>query len=353
MKKIISIVIVIVIVVAAGMFLKKQKDDVASLEIPKIYTHSVSVVTAKRETVAQKRRFLAEVQASNSAYIASKFSANIKKIYVNENDKVKKNQLLIALDDSDIKANLASLYEQQSALKTDVANAKNILNRNKKLFEIEAISQESFDNSNVMYQNKFSALQSINERINQTKSQLRYLNIRAPFNGRVGSIIGNDGSLALPGKALLTLNSDDQKLVFSFVDREKPIIEGQKVYIGEHAIGEILKRYDDAKNALLVAEVKPYKSLSYANKSYKTIDIVVDSIEGCTLPINAVVHKKSGDYIVVYKDGKFENRAVEILLNNSKKVVLSECVSEPVAIASEAKLSLLSSYGNVIINKGN
>jgi len=351
MKKIISIIIVVAVVVSAGLFLKKQKEAVASLAKPKTYVHSVDVVHAKEKTVEEKRRFLAELQASNSAYIASKFSANIKKIYVNENDKVKKNQLLIALDDSDIKANLASLTEQKIALEADVANAKNILERNKKLYKIEAISKEAYDNSNVMYQNKFSALKSVNEKIKQTKSQLRYLNITAPFSGRIGSKMSNDGSLALPGKPLLTLNSDDQKLVFSFVDTNKPIVEGQKVYIDGELIGEILKRYDDAKNALLVAEVKPYKSLPFANKSYKTIDIVVDSVSGCSLPINAIVHKKGGDFIVVYKDGKFENRAVEVLLNNNKDVVISECVTEPVATASEAKLSLLSSYGKVIISK--
>lgn len=351
MKKILSIIIALAVVVAAGMFLKKQKEGVATLTKPKTYVHSVAVVQAQKRTLEKKRRFLAELQASNSAFIASKFSANIKKIYVNENDKVRKNQLLISLDDSDIKANLSSLHEQKIALEADLANAKNILERNKKLFKIEAISQEAYDNSNVMYQNKFSALKSVKEKIKQTNSQLAYLNITAPFSGRIGSKTSNDGSLALPGKPLLTLNSDDQKLVFSFVDTENPIVEGQKVYIDGKLVGEILKRYDDAKNALLVAEVKPYKSLPYANKSFKTIDIVVDSATGCSLPINAILHKKSGNYIVIYKDGKFENKAVEVLLNNNKDVVISECVTEPVATASEAKLSLLSSYGNVIINK--
>ncbi|MEN4053218.1 MULTISPECIES: efflux RND transporter periplasmic adaptor subunit [Sulfurimonas] len=351
MKKIIALVIVAVVVVGAGIFLKKQKDAVAHLQTPKMYTHNVDVVHAQNKRVEESRVFLAEIVATNSAYIASKFSANIKKIYVNENDVVKKGALLIALDDSEIKATLASLRQQKVALEADLDNAKNILERNKKLFAIAAISQEAYDTSNVVYKNKLSALKSVDEKIKQTKSQLKYLNIRAPFNGRVGSKLANDGSLALPGKALLTLNSDDQKLLFSFVDTTKPILEGQKVYLNNKLIGKVTKRYDDAKNALLVAEVKPFKALPYANKSFKTISVVVDSAEGCTLPLNALLHKTDGVYAMLYKDKKFTAKKVDVLLQNDREAIISECIEEPVATASEAKLSLLPSYGQVVVNE--
>jgi len=351
MKKIIAFVIVIAVVVGAGLFLKKEKDAVAHLEKPKMYMHSVDVVHAKKKTLQERREFLAELQATNSAFIASKFSANIKKIYVNENDKVKKGALLISLDDSDIKATLASLNEQKVALSADLNNAKNILQRNKKLFKIAAISQEAYDNSAVMYKNKLSALTTVKEKIKQTKAQLQYLNIRAPFSGRVGSKLADDGSLALPGKAILTLNSDDQKLLFSFVDTAKPILEGQRVYLNDKLIGKISKRYDDAKNALLVAEVKPFHALAYANRSFKTIAVVVDSVEGCSVPLEALLHKSDGIYVVIYKDAKFESKKVDVVLQNDHEAVISECIKEPMAIASEAKLSILPSYGKVIINE--
>ena len=351
MKKIILITVAIAVVVGAGIFLKKQKDVVAHLPKPKTFIHSVAVIHAKTEEVKETRDFLAQLQATDSAYIASKFSANIKKIYVNENDMVKKGALLIALDDSEIKSNLASLHEQKVALTADLNNAKTILQRNKKLYEIAAISKEAFDNSNVVYQNKLSALKSVNEKIKQTESQLQYLNIRAPFSGRIGSKLANNGSLALPGKPLLTLNSDDQKLIFTFVDGDKPILQGQKVYIKEELIGEIFKRYDDAKNGLLVAEVKPYKSLPYANKSYKTISVVVNTAKGCSVPLNALLHQKDGVFVMVYEDQQFKAKKVSLLLQNSQKAVVSECIKDDlIATASEAKLSILPSYGKVDID---
>ena len=350
MKKIILIISAFAVIAAAGVFLKQQKEEVANLPKPKTFIHSVAVVKAKVQTVEDKREFLAQLQATDSAYIASKFSANIKKIYVNENDIVKKGELLIALDDSEIKANLASLNQQKVALQADLNNAKRILQRNKKLYEIEAISKEAYDNSNVVYKNKYSALKSVKEKIKQTKSQLQYLNIKAPFSGRVGAKLANNGSLALPGKPILTLNSDDQKLLFTFVDGDKPILQGQKVYIDNKLIGEISKRYDDAKNGLLVAEIKPYKALPYANKSYKTIEVVVDSNKGCTLPLNALLHQKDGVFIMLYKDNRFVAKKVSVILQDSKRALLTECVKGSVATASEAKLSILPSFGEVDID---
>ena len=350
MKKILFIIIVIVVAVGAMKFLKEKKDEVANLEKPKEMTKSVTVTKAKTKTLSQSREFLAQVQASNSAYIASKFSATIKNIYVNENDVVKKGKLLISLDDSEIKANLNSLNEKKIALDIDLINSKKILDRNKKLLKIEAISKESYDNSNVVYQNKLAAFKGVKDSIKQVKSQLKYLNIKAPFDGVVGSKLNNEGSLAIAGKAILTLNSNDQKMIFSFVDGDKPIIEGQRVFIDEKLIGEVVKRYDDAKNSLLVAEVKPYKVLPYANKSYKTIDVEVDTLKGCTLPVDALLHKNNEVFIMIYEDGRFISKKVDILLQNNTQAIVSACPSQSVAISSEAKLSILPTLGKVIIN---
>jgi len=348
-KKIILAVVAIAVAIVATKFLKQQKQEVASLDLPKEYTKKVDTVKTKEGKVEVSREFLAQVLSSNSAFIASKFSANIKKIYVNENDKVKKGDLLVSLDDSEIQANLASLKDQQNAIESDVQNTKSILDRNEKLYKINAISKEALDNTKVMYKNKLSSLTSIKEKIKQTRSTLQYLNIKAPFSGRVGVKMANDGSLAIPGKPILTINSDDQKLIFSFVDASKPIIEGQQVYINGNLIGEVTKRYDDAKNSLLVAEVKPYKLLPLANKSYITIDVVTNSAKGCMVPSNTLLHKTDGTYIVVYEDGKFKFQKEDIVIENANEAIIKNCTDLPIAMASEAKLALLPSFGKVYI----
>jgi len=349
-KKLILAIVAIAVVFIAVNFLKQQQKDVKSLDGPKQYTKKVDITHAKEQTVDISREFLAQVLSSNSAYIASKFSANIKKIYVNENDTVKKGDLLVSLDDSEIQANLASLRDQQNAILSDVQNTKTILDRNKKLYKIHAISKEALDNTKVMYKNKLSSLNTMKQKIKQTKSSLQYLNIKAPFDGRVGLKMADDGSLAMPGKPILTINSDDQKLVFSFVDTNQPILQGQKVYMDDKLIGEISKRYDDAKNSLLVAQVKLYKSLPIANKSFITIKVVTNSAKGCMVPTNSILHKTDAAFIVVYKDGKFQFKKENIIIENAKEAIIDSCTKLPIAVASEAKLALLPSFGEVLID---
>ncbi len=351
MKKIIIIILVIAVAAAAGLFLKSQKKAVDNLPVPEAYTYNVNTVKASTKTVRETRHFLAQLLASKSALIASKFSAEIKKVYVQENDTVKKGQLLIALDDSEIRANLSSLQKQRDALKNDVENAKRSLDRNKKLLEAEAISQEQYDNTNVMYQNKLAALSATKEKIKQTRSQLSYLNIRAPFSGRVGTIFTDAGNLAVPGKPIISLNSDDQKLVFSYVATSQPIIEGQKVLIDDQQVGTIARRYDDAKNALLVAEVKLSMPLYYANKAFLNIDVVIAETEGCSVPLNALVHRKNETVVMLHKEGHFEPFTADIILQDKYDAILTECPDFPVATASEAKLVLLPTMGKIDIGE--
>ena len=350
MKKIILIVLVVAAGVAGAMFLKTQKKLVSELDTPKVYQHSVDIITPSEKNITQTRHFLAQLLASKSAFIASKFSAKIKKLYVKENDTVKKGKLLISLDDSEVRANIVSLTKQKSSLKVDIANVKRSLARNKKLLDIQAISQEKYDNLNVLYQNKLTSLESVKEKIKQSKSQLTYLNIRAPFSGRVGTVFLDAGNLAVPGKPIISLNSDDQKLIFSYVQTSEAILEGQKVLIDNREVGYVFRKYDDAKNALLVAEVKLTKGLPYANKSFVNIDVVISEQSGCSVPLNALLHRKDKTFVMLYKDSHFEAKSVDIVIEDKKFALLKECPSYRVATASEAKLSLLPTLGEVEVS---
>ena len=350
MKKIIAIVLVIAVAVSAALFLKKQKEVVADLPLPKIHDYNVDTVKASTKTVRQTRHFLAQLLASKSALIASKFSADIKKIYVKENDIVKKGQLLISLDDTDIRTTIASLEKQKASLSIDVQNAKRSLDRNKKLLEIEAISQEKYDNANVLYQTKLTNLDSTKQKIKQSKAQLSYLNIKAPFSGRVGTIFVDAGNLAVPGKPIISVNSDDQKLIFSYVATSEPIIEGQKVIVDGEEVGVIAKRYDDAKNALLVAEVKLNKALKVANKAFINIDVVTAESKGCAIPLNSILHSKDSTVVMLYNDKSFKPMSVNILLQDLKYAIVDSCPSDEIAVASEAKLALLPTLGKVNVS---
>ncbi len=351
MKKIVLIITGIVVIVGAGLFLKKQKEHVAALPLAKEYTKSVETVMPQVRNVTQKREFLAELFSSKQANIASKFPARIKKIYVHENDRVRKGERLVALDDKDILANLASLQSQKKALLLDRNNAKDVLQRNQKLYAIEALSKELLDASRAKYETKRSALKTLEAKITQTEVQLNYLNLVAPFSGVVGSKLLDEGSLAPVGKPIITLNTEKQKLLFSFSQNEMPVVAGQKVYLQKKLVGEVRKIYDDAKNSLLVAEVALNKPVNFANKSLVHIAVAVASVDACSVPLNALLHTQEGIFVMQYKEKRFSKLGVDVVLQNSEYAAISPCPKYDVAIGSEAKLSVLQAYKKILISK--
>ncbi|NOQ29926.1 MAG: efflux RND transporter periplasmic adaptor subunit [Helicobacteraceae bacterium] len=350
-KKYTLITIAVIIIVSGGLFLKSQKEIVDSLPVAKVYTYNVSTTKAKTKILSENRNFLAQLLASDSAMVASKFTALIKEIHVKESMLVKKGKLLISLDDSELRSKISSLKKLEQALNADASNAKTSLQRNSKLLEAGAISQEKYDNSNALYLNKLSALANSKNSTAQLYDQLTYLNIKAPFSGRIGTISADAGSLAIAGKPILSINSADQKLIFSYVETSQSILKGQKVFVDGKEIGVIGTLYDDAKNSLLVAEVKILKPINYRNKGFLNIDVQVSQMSGCSVPLNAILHKSDGTYIMTYKEDHFESLKVDILLQNSEEAILNVCPTYLIATASEAKLALLPTRGKLNITE--
>jgi len=116
---------------------------------------------------------------------------------------------------------------------------------------------------------------------------------------------------------------------------------------------EVTRKYDDAKNALLVAEAKLHKALPFANKAFVNIEVVTAELKGCSVPLNALFHRKDGTFIMLYKENKFQAMRVEVLIQNSKDAIIKECPTDAVATASEAKLALLPSLGEVVVTQEN
>jgi hypothetical protein len=68
------------------------------------------------------------------------------------------------------------------------------------------------------------------------------------------------------------------------------------------------------------------------------------------VPSNTLLHKTDGTYIVVYENKKFSFKKVDLLMENTEEAIIKQCTTLPIAKASEAKLALLPSYGEIYID---
>ena len=352
MKKIILILLVIVLIAVGVVLLKKRRQTVVSAPTAVPVSYTIKTILPKQQTISQTRVFLAQLEAANSAAISSKLSGRINRVLVEENQRVQPGDLLVRIDDQEIRTAIAGLEAKLDAAAEQRNYNRSVYQRNQALFEVGGISQEKLDASELAYRVAVANVESVQQDINGLKNQLDYFNLRAPFPGVVGVIQQRQGDLAMPGHPILTVNSLPQKLTFSFVPESDKLGSGQVVLMLKERIGEISKIYDNARSGLSVAEVRLDHRLGRPNGSNLTIEVVTNTARGCGIPLQALLHRKSGVRLMVYQDSRFVETPVEIKAQDGHVVLVEPCPQSRIAVASEAKLSLLPGYGNIKILVG-
>ncbi|MCK4708672.1 MAG: efflux RND transporter periplasmic adaptor subunit [Gammaproteobacteria bacterium] len=351
MKKIISLLLVIVVLGCAAMLLKKRKQSIKDTPTATPMTSQVQVVSPKTELLKQSRSFLAQLSTLETAKISSKLSGRIEEVLVSENVLVKQGELLVRVDDAEIRSSIQSLDVTLKAQEKDVRYTSNLHTQNRALFEVGGLALEKLEASEVAYAAKQATLAATRQKITALEVQLDYLNIKAPFTGTVGSVFSRKGALAAPGQPLLTLNSPGQKLIFSYVPGDLDIRSGQEVFHQSQKIGQITKLYSDAKNGLSVAEVGIDTPLERPHTSYLGIDVLVFKDTGCTVPLDALLHTDKGTQVMIHDNGQFMPLPVRVIAENRERALIEPCPTSPVAVAAEAKLSLLPGSDSVMVSR--
>lgn len=339
---------VLIIAFKGKKLLEQRGKETSETFLPREKTIAIKIVQPKVGTLEAKNTYLASVEAQTSINLSTKLTGYVKSINVHESDKVQKGEPLAQIDDQELLSSIRSLnvtsQEQQEAL----IIAKSIHSRNKKLYDVGGLAKEQYDLSALSMKNKESLVKNTEEKINQLQNQLRYLHIVAPFDGEIAKVFLREGDLASTGKSILTLNTLERKLLFSYPLGSSSIKLGQKVLIDDQVIGEVSAIYTMAENGLAQAEVKPVSNMTYPSGMSVNIDVITDSAQGCILPKNSMLHQKDGTYIMLYKNGKFIPQKIDIKVENDESVLLDTCQNiEYLAVGNENKLKELPVFGNV------
>ena len=352
MKKIVVIILIAALVISAVALLNKRKQEVADVPTPHPLTIQVKVVSATNERLEQKQSFLAKLSSTEVAAISSKLSGRIIEVLVQENQAVKKSDLLIQIDDRQYVALMDAQLTMLKAQEKDLVYTQALHETNRSLFKSGGLAKEKYDASAVATATKMADYEATQQKIVELEVDLSYLNIKAPFDGIVGTIVLRKGNFASPGESLLSINSLGQKLTFSYVPGKNNIKIGQQVFVGGKKMGEIFNLYNDADKGLSVAEVRPDDSLSLPNNSYVTINVLTFAQTGCQIPINGLIVTDKGAKIMAYENEKFSPSVVTIIADNQTHALIEPCPEVSIAVGAAAKLSTLPARGNVLLNRG-
>lgn len=172
------------------------------------------------------------VKASRIGAVSSKAMGTVTSIAVKEGQRVKKDQVLLTIDDSDIAQKAAAAeaglkeasYGLESARKTaELTEAT--YRRYSKLFEANAISKQEFDGITLQRDTAAFNLAAMEEAVRRAKAGAEearvyrgYTKVAAPFDGVVSEKKIEVGSMAAPGVPLIIIEDDSAFVLEASLD---------------------------------------------------------------------------------------------------------------------------------------
>ena len=119
--------------------IKTLETDIAKLDTNSANAQKAKLVAIQTLQPTEFSHFIelqGKVDAENISYVTPRGGpAQVKAIYVQKGSFVKKGQLLLKLDDAIIRQNLIAAKQGVESVKTQLAYAKNIYNRQKNLWD--------------------------------------------------------------------------------------------------------------------------------------------------------------------------------------------------------------------------
>ncbi|VAV86269.1 Probable Co/Zn/Cd efflux system membrane fusion protein [hydrothermal vent metagenome] len=302
-----------------------------------------------------------QIETEQFANISTRMMGYVSKIHVKVGDKVKKGQLLININNSDIEAKRAQANAGLNQAEAAFNIAEKDFKRFKKLYEQNSASQKEFDDITMRYEITKAQVESAKQMKNEINAMLSYSNIKAPFGGIITSKSINEGDMANPGRPLFSLEAQGKYVATALVPETEivHINNGDMVEVfikssGEKLIGTVSEVSISSQNTggqylvkISLVNDNTIKLLSgmFVSTNFSIKNGVNNNI---TIPKSALINKGqlTGIYTVSKSDtailrwlklGKISGDQVEVLTGLSK--------DEKYIVSAEGKL-----YNGVKLN---
>lgn len=298
---------------------KKQKTNQALQAVV-----SVEGILIEPRSIDDKIFVTGTILANEEVEIRSETSGRVININFQEGTFVRKGQILVKIDDTELQATLKKLV-------LDEELAQQEYDRQSRLLELNAISQEEYDQSR-------NRLGSIKADLDLVRAQIAKTEIIAPFNGKIGLRYISPGAF-VSSSMLIARLQDISQVKIDFSIPEKYI---SKVQIGKE-IKFIVAGSDSVFTASIYA-VEPKIDLSTRSLnvrarcsntgqillpgSFAKAEVLLEHIEHTiVIPSQTLIPDIKGEKVFLYKDGKVKTSFIETGIRTEREVQVTEGIS--------------------------
>lgn len=261
----------------------------------------VEVTAVERRDLADTLSLVGSLAANESAEIRPEITGIVRSIQFDEGTAVKKGDLLLKIDDAELKAQLAQVQARFELARANVERSKN-------LSETRTIPLSEYDKARSEYAAAQGELELLKSRLEKTE-------IRAPFDGVLGSRSISPGDYVTTSTVITTLNDlSRMKVDFQVPERflakvgtgSKFTLTSRSFGVGTAVAGEVYfvsavierdTRSSEAKGYLdhPPAELKP--------GMFANVRLVLDVRKGAlVVPEGAILVSSRGTQVVAVKE---------------------------------------------------
>ena len=324
---------------------KKDKAQAAASAMPPA---QVDVVVAKKGDYPMSFNYPARIQSEQDVIIKPKVSGTLLKQNFKAGDTVKEGQVLFVIDPEKYQATYESSKASIAQAEANLKNAKNEMERVKKLFAQKALSQKDYDSALATYESADATLKSAVASTKSAKLDLGYTNVTAPFSGMVGENLVDVGAYIAAGSTelvrLTKIDPIDVRFYISDIDelnRAKNIDQNSWEQINKEAILTVDGQNFEGKVKFIDSTVDVNSGgvlakAEFENKDGKLLPGVFARIsmngfvqkDSFAIPQVAILQDTVSPYVYLVKDGKVVKKSIKIIYQTVTEAYVKEGLEE-------------------------
>ncbi len=306
MKRLLSFGLLAVILFACGCDSKPKSEKKADDATEKEHVQNVRVMTLEKQTIDVTQEYTAAINAYDKVYLAPTKPGRIVDVNVEVNDKVKKGQLVVSMDD-------APLLQ----LKVQYQNLKKEMQRMDTLIRYNSVSQQVYDQTKAQYDATKTNYENMKE---NTK-------LVSPFNGIVTNRYYDDNEIysgspnTSAGKpAIVTIEQIEKlKVLVNISARYFPMVKKgleakltTDIYPNQEFLGKVSLVYPtiDPQTRTFSTEITiPNKDLKLRPGMYAKVKVKLAEKDALVVPASIVLMQEgtANRYIFIL-DGDIAKR---------------------------------------------
>jgi RND family efflux transporter MFP subunit len=302
----------------AGGFAPKVSDSTTSRTALEL-TSAGKVAVAHLLRVPLVETAVGTIRPVHETTIGSKLMARVVEVRLRAGQSVASGEVLLRLDDSDLRAKLKQAEAALAAAEAGREQAKADAERSASLLKENAVSRQDYERAATALKSAEAELKRAREALNEVQVTLDWATVRSPMSGTVIDKKVDVGDLVSPGQPLATvLDPKRMQLVASVRESLAHRLQvGQSIEVEfenlnrqcEGTVSEIVPEAQSASRSFQVKVTGPCPPGIYSGM-FARIRIPLDDEEVLVVPESAIRHVGQLELVNVVADNRLQRRAV-------------------------------------------